>query len=189
VKGDIMATVAVILAEGFEEIEAIVPIDLIRRAGIGVDVISIKEKMVRGAHGISLEADKHLYEVKASAYDAVFLPGGMPGSENLAHSSELSEFLLAMSSSEKLISAICAAPAKVLAPLGITDERAVTGYPGFESGFDSSSRYTGSGLELDRNVLTSKAAGTAHLLAGKIIESISGPEKAKQVLASTFFNT
>lgn len=120
----------VFLAEGFEEIEALTVVDTLRRAGMDVKTVSITPLTnVRGAHGIEVVADVLLADTDCSGAEWLICPGGLPGASNLAACEPLCELLKAH---KRGIAAICAAPAVVLAPLGLVDGRAVTCYPGFE---------------------------------------------------------
>ena len=112
----------VYLASGFEEAEAIIPIDMFRRAGIDVTLSSVdQEKRVTGSHGIQILADMDVSESNNENYDIVFLPGGMPGAVNLAQSWSVNERIIKMASEGKIVSAICASPAVVLANAGLLD--------------------------------------------------------------------
>ncbi len=121
------------LAEGFEEIEALTVVDVMCRAGMDIKTVSItNSKEVRGAHGISVTADLTFNEADYSDTEWLIVPGGMPGSSNLASSEALCELLKSHAANGKT-AAICAAPAVVLAPLGILNGKEATCYPGFES--------------------------------------------------------
>ena len=125
--------VFIFLADGFEEMEAIVPIDIFRRADIEVTVISIsKKKLVRGAHNISVMADCLFTEADFSENDLLYLPGGMPGTKNLDAHEGLKKLLLKQASENKYIAAICAAPS-ILGKLGLMKGREAICFPGFES--------------------------------------------------------
>jgi len=129
--------VIVLLAEGFEEVEALTPVDYLRRAGIEVCTVAIgNELTVRGARNIPIITDAILNEwrttEKITEWDAVILPGGMPGSANLAASGDVRDLLAEMAAAEKWICAICAAPALVLAPIGLLRGKKFTCYPGRE---------------------------------------------------------
>ena len=127
-------TAIIVLAEGFEEIEAVTPADVLRRAGVEVELVGLDAETVTGAHGITFEADRVLGEFEE--VDAIILPGGLPGAENLAASVKLASVLHAQADSGKLVAAICASPACVLAAHGLLDDRHATCYPGFEDRFD-----------------------------------------------------
>ncbi|MDR0474758.1 MAG: DJ-1/PfpI family protein, partial [Treponema sp.] len=126
----------ILLAEGFEEVEALTPVDYLRRAGIDVLTVAVGEgRTVKGARGIPVIADTTLKECQGTAdlWDAVILPGGMPGSANLAASGETGGLLKKMEAAGKWLCAICAAPALALAPLGLLSGRRFTCYPGMET--------------------------------------------------------
>ncbi len=117
--------VVIILAEGFEEIEAITPIDVLRRAGVDLIIAGVGSKTIKGAHGIVFQTDITLDELK-NLPDAIILPGGLPGAANLQKSEKVKELVKKMDAQKKLIGAICAAPALVLAPAGVLNGRKAT---------------------------------------------------------------
>ena len=124
----------IFLAEGFEEIEAITPTDVLRRAGMDVKTVSITDRhQVTGAHGITVVADLTFDEANFENAEWLIIPGGLPGAENL-HNFEPLNDLLRKQAVEGKIAAICASPAMVLAPLGLLDGKEATGYPGTEEG-------------------------------------------------------
>jgi 4-methyl-5(b-hydroxyethyl)-thiazole monophosphate biosynthesis len=182
-----MSQVYLMLADGFEEVEALTPADYLRRAGIDVKLVSIGGgKTVTGAHGIPVLADMLIKEAPhPSAGDALLLPGGLPGASNLAASAEL-DFLLKKALDDfALICAICAAPALILASKGILDGRRWTCYPGLEK---ESGRAKDSWLPdrvvVDKNIITSRAAGTAGEWSIKIIEKLVGAETGAKIARS-----
>ena len=172
------------LAEGFEEVEAVTPIDYLRRAGVEVIVAAIgAEKIIRGSHGISIQADTTLAglekagQLNTESWDAVFVPGGMPGASNLAACAAAGNFFKAMAGAEKICAAICAAPAVFLAPLGLLEGKRFTCFPGMEK------KVTGGiwledKVVVDGNLITSRAAGTAVLFALALIEKLAGKDAA-----------
>ncbi|MDR3114997.1 MAG: DJ-1/PfpI family protein, partial [Treponema sp.] len=135
--------VLVLLAEGFEEVEAITPIDYLRRAGIEVRTVSIASGngglQVKGSHGLVVQGDSGLQELakagrgSVASWDGVLLPGGMPGASHLAASETVSALVKDMAAAGKLVAAICASPAVVLFPLGLLQGRGFTCYPGMEA--------------------------------------------------------
>ena len=124
-------SVLVILAEGFEEVEAITPIDLLRRSGAKITVASLDTLAVKGSHGIIVYADTTLASCKNKSFDCVVLPGGGQGAKNLAASFVVLEKVIETAQSG-VVAAICAAPAVVLGKTGLLDGKRVTGYPGTE---------------------------------------------------------
>lgn len=175
----------IILAEGFEEIEAVIPADVLRRAGVDVTTACLGVRSVTGAHGIKIWADTVLKDYE-DLPDAVIFPGGMPGSENLARSLDVKEMIKRMSSKKRLIAAICAAPALVLAPTGILNGRKATCYPRLEENFSSEVNFIEDDVIQDGNIITSRGPGTAFSFALKIVENLAGKAKsdiiAEQVL-------
>src|SRR4051812_28785899 len=136
-----MKKVLIVLAPGFEEVEAVTPMDVFRRAGLEVTVAGVGGTVVEGAHRIRIQADIAIENYRGSP-DAIVLPGGMPGAENLAKSDAVSRLLDQAVKEGKLIAAICASPAVVLAPRGILSGRKATCYPGFENRFGSNISFT-----------------------------------------------
>ncbi|GHV78246.1 DJ-1 family protein [Spirochaetia bacterium] len=181
----------VFLADGFEEVEAITPIDYLRRAGITVTTAAISGgEMVKGSHAVGILADTTLEKLapQDADWDAVVLPGGGVGSDNLAGSEGVGRFVKAMASAGKLVCAICAAPAVVLAPLGLLKGRRFTCYPGMEDR-TSGSAVSGAAWSADRvvvdgNIITSRGAGTAGEFAAAIIGKLVNEAEAKKVAKS-----
>ena len=166
--------VIVYLAEGFEETEAIFPIDVLRRAKLDVTVASCaKDLYVTSSHNVTIKADVMAEDVDKEEYDAVFLPGGMPGSSNLFHNLSVTRRCMDMNGEGKVVSAICAAPAVVLANLGILDGRKATCYPGCEEGCRKND-FSEDGVVVDGNVITGKSAAFACDLALEIVRALLG---------------
>ncbi|MDP8299552.1 MAG: DJ-1/PfpI family protein [Candidatus Tantalella remota] len=169
-----------ILAEGFEEVEAVTPLDVLRRAGVIVTVAGVGGKNIAGAHGISISADIVLEEYKGLP-DAVILPGGLPGAENLAGSTKVKDILTRMNSEGRLIAAICASPALVLAPAGILDGKKAACYPGMEKTFSTGIHFVSEKVVQDGNIITSKGPATAFAFGVKIAENLVGKDKADMI--------
>jgi len=170
---------ALLLAPGFEEVEAVTPADFLRRAGIDVRLVGVGGRLVEGSHGIRLEADLTLEEL-AEEPEGVILPGGMPGAANLAASPAAVELIRRVHSQGRLVAAICAAPAVVLEPAGVLAGKRATCFPGFEERF-TTARFSASRVVVDGNLITSRGPGTAAEFAVKLIEHIAGREKAQEV--------
>jgi 4-methyl-5(b-hydroxyethyl)-thiazole monophosphate biosynthesis len=183
--------VLVLLAEGFEGVEAITPIDYLRRAGIEVTIASIgKGLTVKESHGIQVTADTNLESLleggtlTPSSWDGVLVPGGLPGTNNIAASREAGVFLKEMAASDKLISAICAAPARVLFPLGLLDGKKFTCYPGEEEKVLSAGTtavWKQDRVVVDGNLITSRGPGTAGEFACAVIEKLLGDGEGKKI--------
>jgi 4-methyl-5(b-hydroxyethyl)-thiazole monophosphate biosynthesis len=174
----------VFLADGFEEVEAVTPIDYLRRAGIEVTTVSISgNKTVKGSHGIPVAADALLAELPAASWDALVLPGGMPGASNLAASAETGALLKAQAEAGRLVAAICASPAVVLAPLALIKGRHFTCYPGMEAQV-SGAQWSEDKVVIDGNILTSRGAGTAGLFAAAVIGKLLSQADADKVARS-----
>ncbi len=127
--------VVVVLAPGFEEIEAVTPIDVLRRAGVDVVVAGVGSTAVQGAHGVTYQCDTAIEDILTTPR-AIVLPGGLPGSENLGKSGAVKDLTLKVHKSGGICAAICAAPALTFAKFGLLDDRTATCYPTFEKEFD-----------------------------------------------------
>ena len=178
--------VAVHLAEGFEEIEAVSIIDVMRRAEIRTLVVSVTgKKKVTGSHGIQITADILFEESDYNAVDMIILPGGMPGSDNLKNHIGLGKQILQFHSSGKLLGAICAAPI-VFGNLGILKNQKATCYPGFENKL-SGAEATGSEVEISGNIITAKGAGVAIKFALRIVEMLKDKALAEELAEKMIF--
>lgn len=166
----------IFLDNGFEEIEAITTIDLLRRAGIQLTTVSVVEhELVLGAHNIAVKADAIFENVDFSDAEMLILPGG---ATHLIDKKELCELLIEHNKQDKLIAAICAAPS-VLGQLSILEGKKATCYPGFESYLGES--YIGSLVVESKNVITAKGPGLSADFAFRIIEALLGSDVADQV--------
>lgn len=167
--------ITVFLATGFEEIEAIAPIDIMRRAGLDVHTVSIEDSlMVNGTHGIPVQADLMLDQVDFSKVDLMVLPGGLPGATNLDKCAALRDALSQHARQGKAIAAICAAP-MVLGHLGILKNRKATCYPGVEHELEGA-HCTGNLVEVDGNIITGKGPAAAFEFGYAIVELLKSPE-------------
>ncbi len=183
-----MKKVVVFLAEGFEEIEAVIPIDVLRRGGIEVTVAGVNGDSVTGAHGLTIHADVAADKVSPSDFDGVVLPGGIPGANNLADSTVVGRFLDTMQTEGKLTAAICASPALVLSPRGLLTHKKVTGYPGTEFQFTDTLTFTEDNVVTDGNFITSRGPGTAFHYAFAILKYLRGSEIADEIASSVLFS-
>jgi protein deglycase len=180
--GLIMKKACILLAEGFEEIEAVTPIDYLRRAGVEVTILGVGGLHVRGSHGIVVSADAALDEKSAGqVYDAVIIPGGMPGAKHLAGSKDAVDLIRRHYADGKVVAAICAAPAVVLhGACGLLQGKRFTGYPGTETqvkgGFPQAER-----VVIDGNLITSRGAGTAGEFAMALIDALARRAEADRV--------
>ena len=166
--------VAIILANGFEEIEAVSLIDILRRAEIDAVSVGLDKKCVCGAHGVELIADEILDDMKVSEFDMIVLPGGLPGAENLAKSERLGRILRDFDANNAKIGAICAAP-WALATAGVL-KSAYTCYPGFEKTVAHSGYTPSANIVKDQNIMTSRGPATAMEFALQIVRELRGDE-------------
>jgi protein deglycase len=168
--------VLVPLAEGFEEIEAATIIDVLRRAEIEVVVAGLSGTSVTGAHALSFNADRELSGLKGTDFDAIALPGGMPGAKHLRESPLLLEIVREAAAAGKLVTAICAAP-NALEAAGVLAGKKATSYPGFPL---PSASFSEERVVVDGNVITSRGPGTAFAFALELVERLRGKEAAEK---------
>ncbi len=177
--------VVMIMANGFEEIEAIATADVMKRLGLDVKLAGMDGRKVTGAHDIVIEADCLLSEVNTDV-DAVILPGGMPGATNLRDNINVIEFISEAYEKGKVVGAICAAPI-ALAKAGILDGKRATCYPSFESQFANSTAYTASRLEVDGKVITARGAGVSFEFGAAIGKALGASDSdVVQLFAGMF---
>ena len=176
-----MSKVLVLLAEGFEDIEAVAIVDLLRRAGIEVRTASLAGREVTGSHDITVLADARLDEVEAGDYDMIVLPGGMPGTTHLKSDPRVTRLLRQFAESGRYTAAICAAPS-VLAHAGLLEGRRATSFPGFLTpGSAPGIRLSEDAVVVDGKVATSRGPGTAVPFGLALIELLEGPEARREV--------
>jgi 4-methyl-5(b-hydroxyethyl)-thiazole monophosphate biosynthesis len=176
-----MKRVVVPLAEGFEELEAVTIIDILRRAGIDVVVASLAGSPVTGAHGIRLAADTPLGALAEQDFDMIALPGGMPGAEHLKKDARIAEIVRRLHAAGRPVAAICAAP-MVLAAAGVLDGLRATSYPGFLADAPGAT-VVGDAVVIDGGVITSRGAGTALDFALALVEELVGREARQAIEA------
>ena len=172
--------VVLVLTDGFEEIEAITPIDILRRAGMGVLAAGLSKKVVTGSHGIVITADVLLKEV-SELPDAIIFPGG-PGAEDLGKSTVVREWVHRMSEAKKVVGAICAAPAALLAPAGVLEGKKATCFPGYETRLTAGGAiFSTDRVVTDGELITSRGAGTAMEFSLELVRKLAGPAMAAEI--------
>lgn len=175
------------LAEGFEDIEALAPVDIMRRAGLQVETVSITDEIVVcSAHGVGVVADKTLAEIDFEDAELMFLPGGMPGAKNLDECKDLCEGLVEHYQSGLPIAAICAAP-MVLGHLGLLEGKKATCYPGFETELKGAT-YTAALVEQDGQIITGKGPGAAMELGYVLVELLKDKQTADALREGMMYN-
>lgn len=178
--------VCVFLADGFEEIEGLTVVDLLRRAGVQVTTVSITGAYtIHGAHGIDVQADKIFEEMNYEGQDMLVLPGGMPGTLNLGAHKGLEVWLKQFYQEKKYIAAICAAPS-VFGKYGFLNGRKATSYPGFEDELIGA-EYVKDAVAVSDFVITSRGMGTAIPFSLVLIEALIGKEKAEEIGKSIIY--
>jgi len=179
-----MAKVFIFLATGFEETEAIAPIDILRRAGLEVEIVSVtSQKEVTGSHGITVVADSLFEDADFSKGEMLILPGGMPGAKNLSEHAGLKKVIIEYNDNGKYISAICAAP-MILGGMGLLKGEKAISYPGYEE-YLLGAQVTEERIVVSGKFVTGKGPGTAIEFALKIVEILKNKSVAKEI-ASAF---
>ena len=171
--------VYILLAEGFEETEALAPCDLMRRAGLQVALVGVNGPVISGSHGIRVAADAQLCDVSLEDMELLMLPGGLRGVASILNSPEAMALIEKADRAEKRIAAICAAPT-ILAKLGVTDGKQATCYPGKEPEMGSAVMVPAPTVR-DGRILTGRAAGSSLDFGLMLIEELCGPDAAEKV--------
>ena len=172
--------VYVLLGTGFEEVEAITPVDLLRRAGVQVLTVGVNGKTVYGGHNIGIEADIEISEMDLTNLEMIVLPGGLGGVASVRASQEAIDALQFAWDNGKFVAAICAGPT-VLADLGITNGRNATCYPGCESGMGSAKTVSDVPCIRDEKLITGASAGCAVPFALALVEALKGKDAAAAI--------
>ena len=183
-------SVCILLADGFEESEAIVPADLLKRLGVNITFCSVTQnKEVTGTHGFKLISDTTINNITPKNFDVLMLPGGLPGTTNLRDCDEVISLIQQSHKENKIIGAICAAPI-VLKDAGIAKNITITGYPNCEQfSKNPDFTFTGKDVEVSEKIITAKAMGKAHLFAFEIAKSLGfSNDDINALSSSTFIN-
>lgn len=177
-----MAKVYEFLANGFEDIEALIPVDVLRRGGVEVVTVAVEEDMplVTSAHGVPMMADALLADCDFSDADLLLLPGGMPGAQNLYDNKTVCKAVVDQAADGKRVAAICAAPAVVLGQLGLLEGKKATCYPGFEQLLDSA-HYTAKLFTVDGNITTGEGPAAALPFAYELLRQLKGEKVSHDV--------
>jgi len=181
-----MKKVAVLLANGFEEIEALTAVDLLRRAKVYVDTVSITEEyVVHGSHGIYVQTENLFEEVDFSEFDMVVLPGGLPGTTYLNDHPGVQKVVREFAETGKYVGAICAAPS-ILGGMGLLKGKHAISYPSFEEKL-TGAIVTRNAVVQDGNIITSRGMGTSIDFALKLVEVMVDAEKASEIADSILY--
>lgn len=172
--------VYVLLGTGFEEVEAITPVDLLRRAGVQVLTVGVNGKTVYGGHNIGVEADITLDEIDLTNLEMIVLPGGLGGVASVRASGAAMDALQFAWDNGKFVAAICAGPT-VLADLGITNGRNATCYPGCDNGMGNAKIVSDAPSVRDEKLITGASAGCAVPFALALVEALKGKDAAEAI--------
>lgn len=176
-----MPRVLVPLAEGFEEIEAVTVIDVLRRAGVEVVSAGLTEGPIKGSRGVTVIPDTALHRIDDADFDMVVLPGGLPGADNLRLDKRIHEIVTRIHEREGYVTAICAAPT-IYADLGFLEGRKATSHPSVrEKVHPRVGEYSDDRVVMDGHFITSRSPGTAMEFAMKLVEVLKGPEMVAKV--------
>ncbi len=179
-----MKKVCLLLADGFEEIEALTVCDVLRRANVTCDLVSIKDKMVKSNHGVIVQTD--IFFDEDMEYDLVVIPGGIPGATNLRDDARIIKFIKKQNKEDKLIGAICAGPI-VLGKAGLTEDRKMTSYPGYEDELPNC-EYLEEDVVVDKNIITSRGPATAMAFSYKLLEKLGYEHQVKGISSGMLYN-
>lgn len=181
-----MSKVYIFLADGFEDIEGLTVVDLLRRAGVEIQTVSIRDsREITTSHGIEMKTDVIFKDADFSDADMLVIPGGMPGTKYLGEYQPLCDLLTSFYNKGEKIAAICAAPT-VFAKLGFLEGRKATAYPSCMDGLAGAVRSEDE-VVIDGNVTTSRGLGTAIPFALSLIAQLCGAEKAEEIAESVVY--
>ncbi len=170
----------IFLAEGFEESEALLPLDILRRGGLDAITVSVtSDRIVKSSHGVQVVADALISEISVEDVQMIILPGGLPGATNLDECQSLDKMIMDFASKGKSLAAICAAP-MVYGKRGLLKGKKATCYPGFDKYLDGA-EYTGALVECVDNFILGKGPAAAAEFGFAILEKLAGREKANEV--------
>ena len=171
------------LADGFEEVEALCPLDLLRRAGVEVTAVGVDGDVIRGSHGITVEADMRDVMYRDSKPEMIILPGGMPGTINLDKSPAVNSAIRAAANNQSYIAAICAAP-MILGKRGLLEGRRAVCYPGFENELSGCEIAAEEKVVRDGNFITAKGMGAAFEFGLELVAILKGKNEADRIKKS-----
>ena len=182
-----MAKVYEFLANGFEEVEALAVVDILRRGGVDIKTVSVTgNEFVETSHGVTLKADLKIEDADLADADLMLLPGGLPGATNLRDHEGVRQALTAQAKAGKKIGAICAAPL-VLGSLGLLEGKRATCYPGFEK-YMTGAQYTRELFTVDGNIITGEGPAAALPYAYEILSMFVGKEKTEEIKEGMMYN-
>lgn len=186
-----MKKILVLLADGFEEIEALTVVDVLRRADVKCDMCSMDNDYVKGTHNIQVKADVNINTIDISEYDGVVLPGGLPGAYNLRDNQKVNELVQNFNEDKKIIAAICAAP-EALESFGILENKKCTSYPGFIKYKNKLDYIEDKVVVEDSNIITSRGPATAIEFSLSILKKLGYEDKymeIKEDMMVNFYNS
>ncbi|MBE6443327.1 MAG: DJ-1/PfpI family protein [Alphaproteobacteria bacterium] len=180
-------SVCILLADGFEEAEAIIPADLLKRLGVKIIFAGVNSIDVRGTHNFHIKADNLIDNISSNDFDALILPGGLPGTINLRNSEKVINLVKHAYQNGKICAAICAAPI-VLRDAGVATDKHITGYPNCEKlSYEPNFKFTGNSVERDGSIITAKGMGKANEFAFEIARALNiSKEDILSVAKNTF---
>lgn len=180
-------TVCIILTDGFEEVEAIYPADIFKRLGLNIILAGLNKTNICGTHGINIQTSLTIKDIDVSDFDALMLPGGLPGTTNMLESAQLLDLVKKSYQNNKIIAAICAAPT-ILHKAGITQNKTTTGYPSCENLITNNDfKFSGNMVEVSQNIITAIGMGQAAPFAFAIAKSLGiSDSQINQIKQSAF---
>jgi protein deglycase len=177
---------AILFADGFEEIEAVTPVDVLRRAGLDVSMVGVFGMEVKGAREVTFKMDCLLEDLFIEEYDVLILPGGLPGAHHLRDNDDVQNLIRDAHSLKKIIAAICAAPV-ALEKAGILETKTITSHPSKEEELQCCEEYTQNRVEVDDNIITSRGPGTSLEFSFAICEALGLNDKVNELKKAMLF--
>lgn len=174
------------LADGFEEMEAIVPYDYLKRAGVDIQLVGVNGQVITGSHGVPMTCVRTVHDLPLEQVEGILLPGGMPGTNHLYASEEVRRIITLAVEQQWLIGAICAAPS-ILGRMGILRRKHATCYPGFEH-YLLDAVVTQRPVTVDGNFITAKGAGASLEYAYELTKYLKGQAKAQEIAEQIQWN-
>lgn len=175
--------VYVILAEGFEETEAVAPVDMLRRAGVEVKLVGLAGGLVRSTRGVGIAADIALCETEVKDAEMIFLPGGTPGTDNIMKNEKAVDFIKDCYTAGAFIASICAAPS-IPGRLGMLSGKHAVCYPGYEKYLQGAKLCADESVVRDGKIITGRGAGVSLEFGLKLVEALKGFEAAEKIMDS-----
>lgn len=181
-----MSKVAILLAPGFEEVEAIAPIDILRRGKVEVIIVGVKDEIIPSARNVMIKTDVTIDKLSSNDIDMIIVPGGVNGVENIKKNEDAKKLINELNQKNKYITAICAGPT-ALKTFGVVEGKNITSHPSVKLEFDEK-LYKEDIVVEDGNIITSRGPATAMMFGFRLLEKLTSKEKAKEIAKAMLFD-